>query len=362
MQDALYVRLRQAEPFPLDVELAAPERSVTAVFGPSGSGKTTLLRSIAGLHRPADAVVSSHGEHWTDTSTGRHLPTYRRPVGFVFQDYALFPHLTVRQQLDLALGHRPAAGQAARIEELLKLTRLDGFADRRPDALSGGQRQRVALARALARDPAVLLLDEPFAAVDWDLRESLRHELVTLQRATGIAMVLVTHDFEDVVKLATHVVVLEHGAVVAAGTVEELTAANRLPGLARHREPGVVLDAGIVDHDADRQLTRLAARGLEVSVPTIHAAVGASVRIQIPAREVILADRRPEGLSLHNVLDARVTGIEAGSHEALRLVHLEIGGSRLLSLVTQDAVRNLGLAPGVPVLALVKAVSVEAFA
>jgi molybdate transport system ATP-binding protein len=359
---ALHVRLRQAEPFPLEVDFEAPAGSVTALFGPSGSGKTTVLRTIAGLHRPPDAEVASGGQRWTDTAAQLMVPTHRRPVGFVFQDYALFPHLSVSEQVALALDRPRGAPRAARVDELLRITRLEGLGDRRPGALSGGQQQRVAIARALARDPAVLLLDEPFAAVDWDLRESLRQELMALQRAPSLSMVIVTHDFEDVVKLASHVVLLERGTVTAAGTVETLTASNRLPGLDRHREPAVALDARVAGHDAARQLTHLEARELRVSVPTIHSPVGAPVRIQIPAREVILANRRPEGLSLHNVLEAEVLAVEPSSHEALRLVHLVVGHSRLLSLVTVDAVQKLALAPGVPILALIKAVSVEAFA
>lgn len=359
--EALQVRLRQAAPIPLEVDFAVPAGSITALFGPSGSGKTTVLRSIAGLYAPREAQVTWGEARWTDTGRGFALPTHRRPIGFVFQDYALFPHLTVREQVALALGQRPPATRPARIEELLSLTRLDGLGDRKPGGLSGGQQQRVALARALARDPAVLLLDEPFAAVDLALRDSLRHELRTLQRQLSLTVMIVTHDFQDVARLASRIVVLERGAMTAATTVEDITASNTLVGLGEHWDPGIALDATVESHEAARQLTRLRARELRVAVPTIDAPPGALVRIQVPAREVILASRRPEGLSLHNVLEARVLSIEPASHPALRLVHLAVGSTRLLSLVTVDAVRSLALEPDAPVLALVKAVSVEAF-
>jgi len=358
----LRVRMRRAAPFVLDVEFEAPAGAITALFGPSGSGKTTVLRTIAGLQPMDEARVSSGQSVWTDTAAHTWLPAHRRPVGFVFQDYALFPHLTVRQQLELALGHRPPEQRPGRVASLLQLVQLDGLADRRPAALSGGQQQRAALARALARDPAVLLLDEPFAAVDWALRESLRRELVSLQRALSLTVVLVTHDFEDVAKLASHLVVLERGAVTAAGTVEALTARNAVPGIAGWREPAVAFDARVMAHWAERQLTVIAAGDLQLEVPTIAAPIGAPVRIQLGAREVILASRRPEGLSLHNVIEARVVAVEPAAHEALRLVHLEVGATRLLSLVTADAARSLHLEPGAPVLALIKAVAVEAFA
>lgn len=358
----LRVQLRQAAPFPLSVEFDAPPGSVTALFGPSGSGKTTVLRAIAGLHRPGEALVACGAQRWTDTASGIFLPAHRRPVGLVFQDYALFPHLTVREQLALALGHRPPAERPARIASLLALVHLEDLAGRRPASLSGGEQQRVALARALARDPAVLLLDEPFAAVDWTLRESLRRELAALQRQVSLTVLIVTHDFDDVARLASHLVVIERGSVSASGTVADLTSRNAVPGLGAAYEPAVVFDAQILAHEPARQLTRLQAGTLHLAVPSVSGAVGSTVRIRIGAREVILASRRPEGLSLHNVLEARVLAVGSAGHEALRLVHLAVGDTRLLSLVTADAVNGLGLAAGVPVLALVKAVAVDAFA
>lgn len=358
----LRIRLRQAAPFALDVAFEAPTGSITALFGPSGSGKTTVLRAIAGLQAMDEARVTCGDEVWVDTSARVRTPPHLRRVGFVFQDYALFPHLTVREQLALSLGHRPVAERPGRVETLLQLVQLQDLGERRPARLSGGQQQRAALARAMARDPAVLLLDEPFAAVDWALRESLRHELVALQRTLSLTIVLVTHDFEDVAKLASHLVVLEKGAVTASGTVEALTARNAVPGVTGWREPAVALDAHVHAQEPERQLTVIAAGALRLEVPTVDAPVGARVRIQLAAREVILASRRPEGLSLHNVIEAEVVGVEPATHPALRLVHLRVGATQLLSLVTADAARTLRLVPGTPVLALVKAVAVEAFA
>jgi len=213
----LVVELRQASPIPLDVSFACAPHDVLAIFGPSGSGKTTVLRSIAGLYRPTHAVVRSGGTAWVDTAGGVWVPPHRRSVGFVFQEYALFPHLTAIGNVMTALGHRPRAERRARAEALLSLVHLSEHFDRRPSALSGGERQRVALARALAREPDVLLLDEPFAAVDRHIRQRLQNDIDELRQTLAIPLVLVTHDERDVARLATHVVMIEAGREVASG-------------------------------------------------------------------------------------------------------------------------------------------------
>jgi len=210
-EHGLEVTLRQTGPIPLDVSFTCARGDVLAIFGPSGSGKTTILRSIAGLYTPSEARVRVGVATWADTAAGVRVPVHQRAVGFVFQDYALFPHLTAVGNVVTALGHLPAADRRRRAEALLDLVHLSQHRDRRPGQLSGGERQRVAVARALARDPAVLLLDEPFSAVDRATRHHLQTEIDEIRRVLNIPMILVTHDAEDVRRLATHVMSLDAG-------------------------------------------------------------------------------------------------------------------------------------------------------
>ena len=355
----LAVTLRQAAPIPLDVEFTCGPRDVLAIFGPSGSGKTTILRSIAGLVQPSDARVLSGGNTWTDSKAGVFLPPHRRLVGFVFQEYALFPHLTALGNVMAALGHRARAERRLRAEALLALVHLSNHASRRPGQLSGGERQRVALARALAREPDVLLLDEPFAAVDRAVRRRLQDEIDDLRRALEIPLVLVTHDFDDVVRLATHVLVLDRGRAVASGPVPSLSSRPDLVFLRNAIGLGSVFDAVVSQVDAARGLLLLAFGGGTLLVPRRDVALGASVRVRVPAREVILASTAPSGLSLHNVLSGTISAIEAEPGLDQVVVQVSIGELLLLAEVTRDAVDRLRLAPGRPVHALVKSVSID---
>jgi molybdate transport system ATP-binding protein len=219
------VEARQATPIPLDLSVACSEGELLAVVGPSGSGKSTLLRTIAGLYRPSEARVICGGEVWSDAARGIHVPTYRRQVGMVFQSYALFPHMTALANVGAAMGHLPRALRKDRARELLELMHLGGFALRRPAELSGGQQQRVAVARALARDPAVLLLDEPFSAVDRPTRRRLHDDLSELRRSVLIPILLVTHDLDEALGLADRLLVLDRGTVLQAGKPSAVLAA-----------------------------------------------------------------------------------------------------------------------------------------
>jgi molybdate transport system ATP-binding protein len=359
---ALAVSLRQGGPIPLDVAFTCHPGQVLAIFGPSGSGKTTILRSIAGLSRPAQARVRCGDQMWVDTDTGRALPVHRRPVGFVFQDYALFPHLTAVGNVTAALGHLPRGARRARAEHLLRLVHLSSHLDRRPGAMSGGERQRVALARALARDPAVLLLDEPFAAVDRSVRRHLQDEIDQIRRSLDIPLILVTHDFGDVIRLATDLLLLDHGAVVAHGPLDALTSRPDLTWLRESVGLGSFIEARVATVNASRGLAELAFDGGTLLAPSRSLTEGMRVRLRIPAREVILATEPPRGLSLRNILSGVVSSMHVEAGDDHVVVQVAVGDVRLLAEVTRDAVAQLGIAPGVALHALVKSVSLDAVA
>jgi molybdate transport system ATP-binding protein len=221
----LQVRLRQSGPIALAVELCCGEGELLALLGPSGSGKSTILRAIAGLYHPRHGKVTCNGANWLDTDIGLDLPPHQRRVGLVFQSYALFPHMTALGNVAAALHHRPAAERQPRARALLALVHLQGLEQRRPAELSGGQQQRVAVARALAREPAVLLLDEPFSAVDRRTRRRLHAELAELRQAVHVPIVLVTHDIDEAVRLADRMCVLDRGETLQTGKPAEVLAA-----------------------------------------------------------------------------------------------------------------------------------------
>lgn len=202
--------------FDLDVSFEA-SGGITALFGPSGAGKTLTLRSIAGLVTPRAGRITLADRVVFDSADGVDLPPQARGFGFVFQHYALFPHLTVEQNVGFGLHRLERADRAERVHRLLELVALDGLEQRRPAQLSGGQQQRVALARALATEPQLLLLDEPFAAVDLRVRRRLREELRRIHQMTGTPMLLVTHDLHEVKQLSDSLVLVEHGRVLASG-------------------------------------------------------------------------------------------------------------------------------------------------
>ena len=216
------MRIRQAGPILLDIDLVCAPAEVLGIVGPSGAGKTTLLRTIAGLNRPTAGRIVAGDEVWFDGDAGICLPPHHRHVGLVFQEHALFPHLSALENVVTALVDRPRSEREDRAKELLRRVHLAGLEARKPDALSGGQRQRVAIARALARDPKVMLLDEPFSAVDRRTRVSLHAEIAALREHLSIPLLLVTHDVDEVARLADRLCVLDEGRVRHVGPPAEV--------------------------------------------------------------------------------------------------------------------------------------------
>lgn len=230
-----------AGPFWLDVDLRIAPGSLVAITGPSGAGKTTLLRAAAGLARPAEARIRVGRTLWSDSAARVNLPTRKRSIGLVFQDYALFPNMTVRGNVDYAIGSRAPRDE---VDELLQLVELEGLADAMPDRLSGGQKQRLAVIRALARRPSLLMLDEPLSALDPAMRRKLQDDLLRLHRRFATTTLLVSHDASEILRLADRVVRLEHGRVVFDGTPAESLVASS------GRDPFVVSGIYLGERDA----------------------------------------------------------------------------------------------------------------
>jgi molybdate transport system ATP-binding protein len=312
----LRLRARATAPIPLDAELEVGAGELVALLGPSGSGKTTLLRTVAGLYRPSAARVTCNGEVWLDTSQGLDLAPQRRHVGLVFQSYALFPHLSALDNVAAALGHLPRADRPARARELLALVHLEGLEARRPAQLSGGQQQRVAVARALAREPSVLLLDEPFSAVDQMTRQRLQRELAALRRALRIPILLVTHDLAEAAALADRICILHRGRTLQAGPPAEVmqrpvsAEVARLVGL-RNLFRGRILAHDLPQRAGDAGRTWLGWGELRLEVPhQPELTVGAEVAWVVPPGHVVLHRReRPSRGEHENPVTGRIADL-----------------------------------------------------
>ena len=356
MNDIL-ARLRLERPgFTLDVDLQLPGHGVSALFGPSGCGKTTCLRALAGLERAPQGRVVVHGEVWQDEARGQWLPPHRRALGYVFQEASLFDHLSVRGNIEYGLRRLPPARRRVPVEQAVELLGLTALLARRPATLSGGERQRVAIARALAASPALLLMDEPLAALDAARKAELLPYLDRLQRQLDIPMVYVSHSPDEVARLAHHLVLLRAGQVVTSGPTLALMARLDLP-LAQGDAAACVVLAEVARHDAAACLTTVRFSGGEMHlVSTQVRAPGERLRLRVQARDVSLTLARQEGTSILNILPARVLQLrEDGPGQAM--VVLDAGGTALLARVTQRSAQALALAPGLPVFAQVKGVA-----
>jgi molybdate transport system ATP-binding protein len=342
----LAVSLHQPGPIPLAADFHCEAGELLALVGPSGSGKTTLLRAIAGLARPCAGRVSVGGETWFDAASGTCLSPQRRRVGLVFQDYALFPHLTALGNIMVALDPLPPAARREQAMAWLGRVRLEGLADRHPAELSGGQRQRVALARALARQPRVLLLDEPFSAVDQVTRRRLQRELAMLREQIRIPIVLVTHDLDEAAALADRLCVLHAGRTLQAGPPESLFRRPASPEVARLLDRHNVFEGEVVAQGGSRQLRwgpwRLeVAEGLEVLPP------GARVSWYLPPSDVVLHRRgRPSLGERENPVTARVDELVVlGGMTSVSLAFDHAPQTLSFEIATHAARRN-GLAHG----------------
>jgi molybdate transport system ATP-binding protein len=355
----LRVQLRKRRgDFSLEVDFHAPVPGVTALFGRSGCGKSTLISLIAGLLSPDSGQVQIGDQVLVDTTRHFELDARHRRIGVVFQDARLFPHLSVLGNLRYGAKRQPRDAPAPiRFDDVIAMLGLNALLSRRPHQLSGGEKQRVALGRALLAQPRLLLLDEPLASLDLARREEVLPYFEKLRDAFAIPIVYVSHQFDEVLRLATRVVLMDAGRVLADG---ELAEVSRHPALREIVGPDAVgaVMSGVVERVDEAGLTVVRIGDAELVVDEA-AAVGQRIQIQVLARDVIVAASHPAGLSVRNAVAARVVSVTPDVGRAV-LVELDIGRTAtLLARITSRASQELELSAGRQVWALIKAVSLR---
>ena len=321
--------------FTLDVDVEVPDTGITGVFGESGSGKTTLLRCIAGLEQ------------------GGGLPVHKRNVGYVFQDPALFPHLTVRGNIEY--GARRATTHRIDSAPVVEMLGISDLLDRKPDSLSGGEAQRVAIAAALLRSPDMVLMDEPLASLDRKRKDELLPYFDRLHDELSVPVVYVSHDIEEISRLCDHLVLLDDGKVAASGNLFDVVSCVDMPVLSG-RNAGVVLWATPVDHEDG--LTRFDFGDGNIWVPGTFETGKNPLRLRIAASDVSIARERPTSSTILNILRATIEEVHAVD-TATALIRLGVGNQSLLAQVTNRSARRLALKPGDQVFAQIKSVTVR---
>ena len=336
--------------FTLDVGFTlAP--GITIIFGPSGAGKTTLLDCIAGLTTPDSGKITVGECVFFDREMN--LPVQSRKIGYVFQDLALFPHLTVQKNVEYGLAGVRKSERRKKSDAILESFRIADLRDRKPGEISGGERQRVALARALVTDPCLLLLDEPMAALDAATKSKIIEDLRAWNAAHGIPILYVTHNREEVFALGDRVLVLENGRVIADGTPHGVMAAPRRESLAQLIGFENIFHAVVIAIQEKRgtMRCRIAESDVELETPLVRAEVGSTLLIGIRAGDILLATVEPAGLSARNIISGRVLSVVLRDVIVVVRVNCGVEMEVHLTLAARD---SLQLQPGREVWLIVK--------
>jgi molybdate transport system ATP-binding protein len=347
----------QYKQFHLDTDLEFPDEGVTVIFGRSGSGKTTFLRCLAGLERSPTGYMKFGDHVWQDASQNTFAPVHHRPIGMVFQEARLFPHLSVRDNLNY--GYRRIAPEDRKItfDQVTELMDLAPLLDRRPQKLSGGEQQRVAIGRALLTSPRLLLMDEPLASLDAQRKQEILPFLVRLRQEMKLPIVYVTHSLGEVLQLVDTLVLLQEGKSVAVGPANEVLSRLDLAGKTGPSTLGSVLTTTVAEHEAEFGLTRVQYRDQSLYIPEQPLEVGSALRVHLLAQDISIALGQPETpTSVLNTLPATV--LEIGRMDSKgSSVNLKLDvGEPILATITRKSLAHLQLKPGMQVYANVKAV------
>ncbi len=349
---SVQLRKRLGKDFELDLSISLPP-GITILFGPSGAGKTTLLDCIAGLVRPDAGRVAIAKSTLFDSALGINVPPQRRRVGYVFQDLALFPHLSVAGNVEYGLSSLDSQDRKRRSAAILESFRIAHLRSRRPGQISGGERQRVALARALVINPGILLLDEPLAALDGATKSKIVEDLRAWNHEHRIPVVYVTHSREEVFALGERVIVLENGGAIAQGTPHEVMTAPRQETVAQLAGFENIFDATVIAAHEERgtMACRLTGSKVELETPLVRAEVGSVLRVGIRAGDILLASLEPRGLSARNILPGRVVSLAQRDVIVVAKVDCGVEMEVHLTLAARD---SLQLQPGREVWLVVK--------
>lgn len=339
------------ENFELNAQLELPASGFSVIAGSSGSGKTLLMRCIAGLERPLLAYCRVKEQLWEDSRSGYCLATYQRRLGYVFQESCLFPHLTVQQNIEYG-RKRIHTKSSKHLEAAIQLLNIAPLLKRKPVKLSGGEKQRVAIARALAVEPALLLMDEPLAALDQDHKYEILPYLRRLQRELQLPVLYITHSPQEMTQLADHLVLMEKGKVLASGELQAVLTRLDLPLAQSHRASSVI-SAEVLAYDAAFQLLQLRFSGGALSVPHADLAQGSQLRLRIYARDVSLSLQPPMSVDSCNSFPAQVLGM-VNHAVGYTTVSLQVGAELLLAQITRKTASLLQLKTGQRVYAEIK--------
>ncbi|GAB2197220.1 molybdenum ABC transporter ATP-binding protein [Sessilibacter sp. MAH4] len=342
------------EEFTLDVNFKTAAKGVTALFGQSGSGKTTLLRCIAGLESPDFGRCIFKGDIWQNEVI--HLAAHERPIGYVFQEANLFPHLTVEKNLQYGLKRRKQVVKSVSFDDAVSLLGVSPFLKRLPAELSGGQRQRVAIARALVTSPQLLLMDEPLASLDIQSKAEILPYLESLNGSLDIPVFYVSHSPEEVLRIADSIVLLKNGAMLAQGNLNEILTRTDLP-LAHLEEASAAVNGEVISHNEDYHLSYVKIKGGTVAVSKLDFPVGKMARIRISAKDVSLALQPGQKSSISNVFPVTVDSITQAVDPAKVLIKLDMGGECFLAQITRFSQHQLNIEPGKIVYAQIKSVA-----
>ncbi|WP_282609348.1 molybdenum ABC transporter ATP-binding protein [Pelagibius sp. Alg239-R121] len=331
---------------------------VIALFGRSGAGKSSIVNMLSGLLSPDRGHIAIRDRVLFDSDQGINVPPQKRRLGYVFQEDRLFPHLSVRGNLLYGWNRAPREDRRIQLEQVVTLLGIEPLLERRPGRLSGGEKQRVALGRALLANPSLLLMDEPLAALDQARKEDVLPFIERLRDDFEVPIIYVSHSMEEIVRLADTMVLISDGQVEAVGAVDDIMGRLDLRPLTGRYEAGAVIAAQISSHDHSFGLTELQFGGGTLRIPLLDMPTGTLLRLRIRARDVSLALRPPNDISIQNVFKATIVdiGSETGPQVDLRL---DAGGAAVWARITKRALVTLKLEPGREVYAMVKAIAVD---